>query len=99
MAWIFGKLFAPVAFLMGVDSADRDKVGTLLAYKLSINEHYAYLAMKSWKADPDFHMSPRSYQLAAFALTGFANFSSVGIQLGGIGALAPERRHDLRGWG
>ena len=40
-------------------------------------------------------MSPRSYQLAAFALTGFANFASIGIQLGGIGALAPERRHDL----
>jgi CNT family concentrative nucleoside transporter len=52
------------------------------------------LTMKSWKALPDY-MSPRSYQLAAYALTGFANFSSVGIQLGGIGALAPDRRHDL----
>ncbi len=94
LAWIFGKLFSPVAFLMGVDAADQDKVGTLLAYKLTINEHFAYLTMKSWKALPDY-MSPRSYQLAAYALTGFANFSSVGIQLGGIGALAPDRRHDL----
>ena len=94
LAWVFGKLFAPVAFLMGVDGADQDKVGTLLAYKLTINEHFAYLTMKSWKAPPDY-MSPRSYQLAAYALTGFANFSSVGIQLGGIGALAPERRPDL----
>ena len=69
-------------------------MGTLLAYKLTINEHFAYLTMKTWKATPDF-MSPRSYQLAAYALTGFANFSSVAIQLGGIGALAPERRPDL----
>jgi CNT family concentrative nucleoside transporter len=94
LAWIFGKLFTPVAFLMGVEDADQGKVGTLLAYKLSINEHFAFLTMKSWKALPDY-MTPRSYQLAAYALTGFANFSSVAIQLGGIGALAPERRHDL----
>jgi CNT family concentrative nucleoside transporter len=94
LAWVFGKLFSPVAFLMGVEAADQDKVGALLGYKLSINEHVAYLTMKSWKATPDY-MSPRSYQLAAYALTGFANFSSVGIQLGGIGAMAPDRRHDL----
>ncbi|HMJ91599.1 MAG TPA: nucleoside transporter C-terminal domain-containing protein, partial [Candidatus Acidoferrum sp.] len=66
----------------------------LLGAKLAINEHYAYLVMKGWKATTGY-MSDRSYLLAAFALTGFANFSSVGIQLGGIGALAPERRHDL----
>jgi len=94
LVWIFGKLFSPVAFLMGVDSADQAKVGTLLGYKLSINEHVAYLTMKDWKSIPNY-MSPRSYQLAAYALTGFANFSSVGIQLGGIGAIAPDRRHDL----
>lgn len=91
---VFGWLFAPVAFLMGVALDDIQKVGQLLGSKLAINEHYAYLQMKSWKATPDF-MSTRSYQLTAFALTGFANFSSVGIQLGGIGAMAPERRHDL----
>jgi CNT family concentrative nucleoside transporter len=94
LQWLFGRLFSPVAFLMGVDAADQEKVGALLGSKLAINEHYAYLQMKAWKAIPDF-MTPRSYKLAAFALTGFANFSSVGIQLGGIGAIAPGRRHDL----
>jgi len=94
LAKLFGWLFSPAAFLMGVETADVSKVGTLLGAKLSINEHYAYLLMKGWKAAPDY-MSSRSYMLAAFALTGFANFSSVGIQLGGIGAIAPERRSDL----
>lgn len=94
LAWIFGKLFSPIAFLLGVAPEDQDKVGSLLGYKLSINEHVAFLTMKSWQSMPDL-MSPRSYQLAAYALTGFANFASVGIQLGGIGALAPERRQDL----
>ncbi len=91
---IFGWLFSPVAFLMGVDADDMRKVGSLLGAKLSINEHYAYLQMKEMKTIPDA-MTARSYMLAAFALTGFANFASIGIQLGGIGALAPDRRHDL----
>jgi CNT family concentrative nucleoside transporter len=91
---IFGWLFSPAAFLMGVDAADMEKVGSLLGAKLSINEHYAYLQMKDMKLIPDF-MTDRSYKLTAFALTGFANFASIGIQLGGIGALAPDRRHDL----
>lgn len=94
LAKLFGWLFSPAAFLMGVETADISKVGTLLGAKLSINEHYAYLLMKGWKAMPEY-MTERSYTLAAFALTGFANFASVGIQLGGIGAIAPERRHDL----
>jgi CNT family concentrative nucleoside transporter len=79
---------------MGVATDDMHKVGELLGKKLAINEHFAYLEMKGWKKIPDF-MSERSYKLTAFALTGFANFSSVGIQLGGIGAMAPGRRHDL----
>ncbi|MBK8476378.1 MAG: Na+ dependent nucleoside transporter domain protein [Opitutaceae bacterium] len=91
---IFGWAFSPAAFLMGVELSDVGKVGSLLGAKLAINEHYAFLVMKGWKATADF-MTPRSYTLAAFALTGFANFASVGIQLGGIGAIAPERRHDL----
>lgn len=88
---IFGWVFSPVALLMGVESADQATVGQLLGTKLAINEHMAYLDMKNLKTP----MSDRSFQLAAFALTGFANFSSVGIQLGGIGAMAPERRSDL----
>jgi CNT family concentrative nucleoside transporter len=91
---VFGWLFAPAAFLMGVELPDVSKVGALLGAKLAINEHYAYLVMKGWKATPQF-MTDRSYLLAAFALTGFANFASLGVQLGGIGAIAPERRHDL----
>jgi CNT family concentrative nucleoside transporter len=91
---VFGWCFAPAAFLMGIEMADIQKVGSLLGSKLAINEHYAYLQMKEWKAVPEY-MTERSYQLTAFALTGFANFSSIGIQLGGIGAMAPERRGDL----
>ena len=91
---IFGWIFSPAAFLMGVEQADVPKVGSLLGAKLAINEHYAYLVMKGWKATAGY-MTERSYLLTAFALTGFANFASVGIQLGGIGALAPDRRHDL----
>lgn len=94
LAKLFGWMFSPAAFLMGVEPKDVSHVASLLGAKLSINEHYAYLVMKSWKETPDF-MTNRSYTLAAFALTGFANFASVGIQLGGIGAIAPERRHDL----
>jgi CNT family concentrative nucleoside transporter len=90
---IFSWLFAPAAFLMGVPTADVPEVGSLLGAKLAINEHYAYLDMKRMMAQG--LMSERSRRLAAFALTGFANFSSVGIQLGGIGAIAPDRRHDL----
>ena len=101
---LFGWLFSPVAFLMGVETDDIGKVGSLLGAKLSINEHFAYLEMKKLLPviDPVTHqvlapaqMSARSFKLTAFALTGFANFASIGIQLGGIGALAPERRHDL----
>ena len=90
---VFGWVFAPVAFLMGVDVDDINHVGQLLGSKLAINEHYAYLQLKDMiKNDL---MSDRSRKLVAFALTGFANFASIGIQLGGIGALAPERRGDL----
>ena len=95
LSTLFGWCFAPVAFLMGVEGKDSQIVGSLLGSKLAINEHFAYLQFKAMQhADPDF-ISNRSKILAAFALTGFANFASVGIQLGGIGALAPERRHDL----
>lgn len=106
LRWIFGKMFAPVAALMGVDWQDTHTVGSLLGAKLSVNEHFAFLDAKLNgmldKIDPVTHavvrqgsLMPRSQMLAAFALTGFANFASIGIQIGGIGAMAPERRHDL----
>jgi CNT family concentrative nucleoside transporter len=94
LSTVFGWCFSPAAFLMGVELDDVSKVGTLLGQKLAVNEHFAYLSMKKYMEEPGY-MTERSYQLAAFALTGFANFASVGIQLGGIGALAPERRHEL----
>ncbi|MBX7104159.1 MAG: Na+ dependent nucleoside transporter domain protein [Gemmataceae bacterium] len=103
---IFGWMFSPVAALMGVDWVDTEKVGSLLGAKLSVNEHFAFLDAKVNglfdKLDPvtkevltPGKLLPRSQQLAAFALTGFANFASIGIQIGGIGAMAPERRGDL----
>ena len=95
LSQIFGWLFAPAAFLMGIEAKDVENVGSLLGSKLAINEHFAYLRFKSLQqVDPEF-MSERSKILTAFALTGFANFASVGIQLGGIGTIAPDRRHDL----
>ena len=92
---IFGWLFSPAAFLMGVESRDVEQVGSLLGSKLAINEHYAYLRYKAMQAADPVFISERSKLLTVFALTGFANFASVGIQLGGIGAIAPDRRHDL----
>jgi concentrative nucleoside transporter, CNT family len=94
---IFGWLFSPVAFLLGVDPSECNQVGALLGIKLAANEHVAYLTLTGKVADSHqfTELSARSKLLAVYALTGFANFASVGIQLGGIGAIAPSRRHDL----
>ncbi|AWM37139.1 Putative pseudouridine transporter [Gemmata obscuriglobus] len=92
---IFGTLFAPVAYLLGVPLEDCDKVGNLLGLKLAVNEHFAYLKFKEWNETGAVVLQGRSKMLAVYALTGFANFASVGIQLGGIGAMAPGRRADL----
>ena len=93
LRYLFGLMFSPAAILMGVEPNDANTVGSLLGAKLAVNEHFAYLEMK--KLIPLHAMSERSFRLAAFALTGFANFASIGIQIGGIGAIAPDRRHDL----
>jgi CNT family concentrative nucleoside transporter len=94
---IFGRIFAPVAFLIGVDPVDCDKVGTLLGIKLAANEHVAYLTLGGKLEGTEHYkeLGERSRLLAVYALTGFANFASVGIQLGGIGSIAPGRRADL----
>jgi CNT family concentrative nucleoside transporter len=89
---IFAWLFAPVAVLMGVPSADVPAVGDLLGTKLVANEFVSYVKLTGEYRGV---ISERSYTLATYALTGFANFASVGIQLGGIGAMAPTRRGDL----
>jgi CNT family concentrative nucleoside transporter len=89
---VFGWVFAPVAMLMGVRPADVPAVADLLGTKLVANEFVAYVKLTSeYRAQLD----PRSYTLATFALTGFANFGSIGIMLGGLGGMAPSRRGDL----
>lgn len=90
---ILGWIFRPAALLIGVDPADTGKVGSLLGIKLVANEHVAFVELT--KHHPPDWIAERSRILTVFALSGFANFASVGIQLGGIGALAPERRSDL----
>jgi CNT family concentrative nucleoside transporter len=92
---IFSWVFAPVAFLIGVEGTDIPKVADLLGTKLVANELLAYVKFHDYAGLADQPLSPRAQVLASYALTGFANFASIGIQLGGIGALAPSRRHDL----
>jgi len=88
---VFGWVFAPVAWSMGVPWKDAAQVGNLLGTRMALNEFVAYSKLGPMKAQLD----PKSFTIATFALCGFANFSSIGIQIGGIGALAPNRRHDL----
>jgi concentrative nucleoside transporter, CNT family len=89
---VFATLFSPVAVLMGVARADVAPMADLLGTKLVANEFVAFVKLTS---DYKGVMSERSYILATYALTGFANLGSIGIQLGGIGAMAPTRRSDL----
>jgi concentrative nucleoside transporter, CNT family len=88
---IFGVVFMPLALLMGVSWKDAFAVGDLLGTRTVLNELIAYSKLGAMKDTLD----PRSFTIATYALCGFANFASVGMQIGGIGALAPERRHDL----
>src|SRR6195256_2213295 len=88
---IFGWVFAPVAWSMGVPWRDAPVIGNLLGTRMALNEFVAYSQLGPLKGSLD----PKSFTIATFALCGFANFSSIGIQIGGIGGLAPNRRHDL----
>ncbi|MBL7920261.1 MAG: NupC/NupG family nucleoside CNT transporter [Bacteroidia bacterium] len=90
--YLFGKLFYPLAWCMGVPMDDVQQVATLMGQKLTINEFVAFDTMTHHLAKP---LSEKGLIIASFAICGFANFSSVGMQIGGIGALAPERRADL----
>jgi len=91
----FGWIFAPVAWLVGVPWKDAPVIGNLLGTRMTINEVVAFAKLGQLKASLD----PRSFTIATFALCGFANFSSIGIQIGGIGALAPEQRGQLARFG
>jgi CNT family concentrative nucleoside transporter len=88
---IFGWLFAPVAWSMGVPWRDAPTIGNLLGTRMALNEFVAYSKLGPLKNALD----PKSFTIATFALCGFANFSSIGMQIAGIGGLAPNRRHDL----
>ena len=93
---IFGFLFAPVAWLIGISSSEILEVGQLIGTKLFATEFFAFADLSSLQANG---LSERSVYLATFALCGFANFMSIGIQIGGIGALAPTRRTELASLG
>ncbi|HEY6128101.1 MAG TPA: NupC/NupG family nucleoside CNT transporter [Candidatus Acidoferrum sp.] len=92
---IFGWVFAPIAWLIGIPWHDAPAIGNLLGTRMVINEFVAFAQLGPMKSTLD----PRSFMIATFALCGFANFSSIGIQIGGIGALAPDRRNDLAKFG
>jgi CNT family concentrative nucleoside transporter len=88
---ILGFLFAPVAWLIGVPWQDCGAIGNLLGTRMALNELLAFISLGAQKAT----LLPRSFTIATFALCGFANLGSIGMQIGGIGALVPERRNDL----
>lgn len=102
--WIFGKIFSPMAWAMGVPTADVSNVATMLGKKLTINEFVAFSDLTQTMVPNAAGTLVKGYQnvisdkallIVSFAICGFANFSSVGMQIGGIGALVPERRADL----
>jgi concentrative nucleoside transporter, CNT family len=88
---LLGYVFGPMALIMGVPAKDAITIGNLLGTRMVLNELIAYSQLGPLKETLD----PRSFTIATYALCGFANFGSIGIQIGGIGALAPERRNDL----
>jgi CNT family concentrative nucleoside transporter len=100
---ILGWGFSPVAWAMGVPWKDAQTIGNLLGTRMVLNEFVAYSELGKFAGATALHtagplfgqIDPKSFTIATFALCGFANFSSIGIQIGGIGALAPNRRHDL----
>jgi CNT family concentrative nucleoside transporter len=88
---ILGFVGAPVAWLIGVPWHDAGAIGNLLGTRMALNEVVAYIQLGAEKAT----LAPRSFTIATFALCGFANLGSIGMQIGGIGALVPERRNEL----
>ena len=91
---IFGYIFAPIAFLLGVPNSDAMAIGSLFGIKIAVNELVAYIQLAN-DLDAGVIKNSKSIIIATYALCGFANFSSIGIQIGGLSALAPERRHDF----
>ncbi|MFT7072083.1 NupC/NupG family nucleoside CNT transporter [Patiriisocius sp. Uisw_017] len=98
MEYILGNVFAPVAWIIGVPIQDITTVGQLLGEKTILNEFYAYSSLSTLKASGAI-TNYRSIVIATYALCGFANFASIGIQIGGIGVLAPSQRGTLAKFG
>jgi CNT family concentrative nucleoside transporter len=92
---LFGVVFAPIAWLLGVPWQDANIVGKLMGEKVVINEFVAYSDLSAMLKSGTAHLTPQAETIATFALCGFANFSSVAMQIGGIGEIAPSRRQDL----
>lgn len=90
---LFGFLFAPLAWLMGIPWHDCREAGSLLGTKMAINDVFAYYQLSA--AIEQDQLAPRTVTVLTFALCGFSNFASIGIQIGGISAIAPDRRADL----
>jgi len=86
---LLGWIFTPVAYVLGVPKEDVSTFAVLIGQKTAFNEFIAYGHLKATQ------LSPRAYMMICFALTGFANFSSIAIQIGGLGQIAPNRRHDV----
>jgi len=93
LKWVLGQLGRPLAWLMGVPWAECQSVGTLLGIKTAINEFVGYVELQKMTAAGE--LSERAQVIATYALCGFSNFSSIAIQIGGIGGMAPERKSDL----
>ncbi|MCX6351276.1 MAG: Na+ dependent nucleoside transporter, partial [Bacteroidetes bacterium] len=98
LQYILGYVFAPLAWLIGIRDADVFTVGQLLGQKTIINEFVAYTSFAELKDHAAF-LNPKSIIITTYALCGFANFSSIGIQIGGIGTLAPSKRPMLASLG
>ncbi|MCL4126863.1 UNVERIFIED_CONTAM: hypothetical protein GTU68_003876 [Idotea baltica] len=92
---LFSILFFPLAWVMGIETADCGIAGELLGKKVSVNEFVAYLDMATYIDDEGPRISERTQVILTYALCGFSNFGAIGIQIGGIGPLAPSRRSDL----
>ena len=91
--WVFGRLFAPIAYVMGVPAVDVVAAGDLLGQKTVLNEFVAYSSLSGLIKEGS--LQPKTIVMLTYALCGFANFSSIAVQIGSIGAIAPERRGDV----
>ena len=95
LEWVFGKLCAPLAWLIGIPWSEAQQIGGLLGQKVVFNEFVAYVKLSEIASQ----LSDRTVIIVSYALCGFANISSIGIQVGGIGTMAPSRRGDLAALG